>query len=310
MLSRPVLLTCLLIIGSAPSAALVSSAPSPPQSDLDAFMEKVLARRDDNWKKLQQYVLEERETFQFLGPGQIPLYGFRKEYAWFVREGFFVRSPVRADGVTLSDEERRRAEDAWLRRQQRREQRNAQREGREPIASAEPGAVPGDVLLQSIEPGFVSSAYFLRFKFDQGQYALAGREPLDGREVLRIEYYPTKLFTEGRTRPNRELRERDDDVEEKMNKSSLVTLWVEPEAHQILQYEFDNIDMDFLPGRSLVRVDGMKASMRMSEPFPGVWLPRSVAMRFDLATAMGGVNARYDVEYYDYRLATVTTRVR
>ena len=26
------------------------------QSDLDAFMEKVMARRDDNWKKLQQYV--------------------------------------------------------------------------------------------------------------------------------------------------------------------------------------------------------------------------------------------------------------
>ena len=292
------------------SLAAVATVTASAQSDLDTFMSRVLERRDENWKKLQQYVLEERETFQFLGPGQIPLYGFRKEYAWFVREGFFVRSPVRADGVTLSDEERRRAEDAWLRRQQRREQRNAQREGREPIASAEPGAVPGDVLLQSIEPGFVSSAYFLRFKFDPGQYALAGREPLDGREVLRIEYYPTKLFTEGRTRPNRELRERDDDVEEKMNKSSLVTLWVEPEAHQILQYEFDNIDMDFLPGRSLVRVDGMKASMRMNEPFPGVWLPRSVAMRFDLATAMGGVNARYDVEYYDYRLATVTTRVR
>ena len=292
------------------SLAAVATVTASAQSDLDAFMSRVLERRDENWKKLQQYVLEERETFQFLGPGQIPLYGFRKEYAWFVREGFFVRSPVRADGVTLSDEERRRAEDAWLRRQQRREQRNAQREGREPIVSAEPGAVPGDVLLQSIEPGFVSSAYYLRFKFDQGQYALAGREPLDGREVLRIEYYPTKLFTEGRTRPNRELRERDDDVEEKMNKSSLVTLWVEPEAHQILQYEFDNIDMDFLPGRSLVRVDGMKASMRMSEPFPGVWLPRAVAMRFDLATAMGGVNARYDVEYYDYRLATVTTRVR
>ena len=296
----------LLVVLLVAIAALSASA----QSDLDTFMSRVLERRDENWKKLQQYVLEERETFQFLGPGQIPLYGFRKEYTWFVRQGFFVRSPVRADGVTLSEEERRRAEDSWIRRQQRRDQRNAEREGREPVAPTAPGEVPGDVLLQSIEPGFVSSAYFLRFKFDPGQYALAGREQLDGREVLRIEYYPTKLFTEGRTRPNRELRDRDDDVEEKMNKSSLVTLWVEPGAHQILQYEFDNIDMDFLPGRSLIRVNDMKASMRMSEPFPGVWLPRSVGMRFELATAMGGVNARYEVEYYDYRLATVTTRVR
>jgi hypothetical protein len=40
------------------------------QSDLDAFMEKVLARRDDNWKKLQQYVLEEKEAFDLTGPGR------------------------------------------------------------------------------------------------------------------------------------------------------------------------------------------------------------------------------------------------
>ena len=31
------------------------------ESDLDAFMQQVLAHRDDNWKKLQQYILDERE---------------------------------------------------------------------------------------------------------------------------------------------------------------------------------------------------------------------------------------------------------
>jgi hypothetical protein len=36
-------------------------------TDLDAFMARVLARRDDNWKRMQQYVLDERETFQILG---------------------------------------------------------------------------------------------------------------------------------------------------------------------------------------------------------------------------------------------------
>ena len=61
-----------------------------------------------------------------------------------------------------------------------------------------------DGVREALEPGFVSAAYFLRFKFDPGQYALAGREQLEGRDVLRIEYYPTKLFNEGRTRPNRE----------------------------------------------------------------------------------------------------------
>ena len=33
------------------------------------------------------------------------------------------------------------------------------------------------------QPQFVSSAYFLRFKFDAGTYALVGRETLDGRRT-------------------------------------------------------------------------------------------------------------------------------
>ena len=49
--------------------------PSASDNDLDAFMSRVLARRDENWKKLQQYVLEERETLHIVGPGATPLYG-------------------------------------------------------------------------------------------------------------------------------------------------------------------------------------------------------------------------------------------
>ena len=269
-------------------------------------MARVLARRDENWKKLQQYILEEQETLQVLGPGGTPLYGFRRDYAWFVQQGFFIRSPLKADGVTIGEAERRRAEAEWMEREKRRDLRRTERDGTTQPAPAS----TEDILRQTVEPGFVSAAYFLRFRFDPGHYALAGRERLDGRDVLRIEYYPTKLFNEGRARPNREVRERDDQVEEKMNKASLVTLWVEPTAHQILQYEFDNIDMDFLPGRSLAHVDGMRASMRMGQPFDGVWLPSSIGMRFDLTTALGSVVARYDVEYRDYRLPSVTTRIQ
>jgi hypothetical protein len=262
------------------------------QSDLDRFMERVLASRDANWKKLQQYVLDERETFQLIGPGGSPLFGWRREYLWFPRDGLFIRSPLRVDGVEISDEERRRAENDWMRRQRRREARRTARG------------------LDGFEPRFVSSAYFLEFKFDPGQYALAGREQFDGREVLRIEYYPTRLFSEGRTRPNRRLRERDADVQEKMNKVSLVTLWVDPAEHQIVQYEFRNIDMDFLPGRAFVRVDGLEASMRMGQPFPGVWLPHTIGIRFEGTLATGSVSGQYDVEYFNYKLADVTVRVR
>jgi hypothetical protein len=312
--------------------AVLAAFPSSPaaQSDLDAFMERVIARRDENWKKLQQYILDERERFRLTGPDGNRLYGFDREYTWFIREGYFIRSPLKADGVRVSETDRARFERDWMEREKRRETR---RDGRGSVSvgsqgvvverapeSAAPstvepptGATPErveDVLKQSMEPRFVSAAYFLRFKFDPGHYALAGRERLADREVLRIEYYPSKLFTEGRTRPNRRVRERDENITEKMNKVSLVTLWIEPDQHQIVQYTFDNMDLDFLPGRSLVRVDDLRASMRMSEAFPNVWLPSTINMYFMMTTAIGAIDASYDVAYHDYRLAEVTTRIK
>jgi hypothetical protein len=297
-------------------ALLASGEPLPAQSDLDGLMAKVLARRDDNWKKLQQYVLEERETFQLTAPGDRPMFGFRREYAWFPRDGRFVKSPLTADGVAIGEAARRLAEQEWLQREERRAQRrlnggDAAEQGRGEI-SIGPGGVNVEIeaaMRDSLEPGFVSAAYFLNFKFDQGQYALVGRETHEGRDVLRIEYYPTLLFKEGRTRPNRQLRERDQDVERKMNKVSLVTLWVDPAQSQIVRYEFRNIDTDFLPAQWLLRLDGLTAAMEMGQPFPDVWLPRSMRIGFDMTLAIGQVSGRYASEYHDYRLADVSIRV-
>ena len=308
--------------------ACVGFTPVVPaaQSDLDALMARVLARRDDNWKKLQQYVLDERETFQLLGPGGRRLYGFQREYLWFPRDPStslgagprFVRSPVSADGVPIGEEQRRREEERWVRREEQREKRRAER-----AAAAEPDGTRGEIAIgpggidiqfqaamrDALEPGFVSAAYFLNFKFDPGQYALVGRETFEGHDVLRIEYYPTRMFNEGRTRPNKELRKRDDDVERKMNKVSLVTLWVDPAESQIVRYEFRNIDTDFLPAQWFLRLDGLTATMEMGQPFAGVWLPRSIRIGFDMSLASGEVEGWYSSEYHDYRLASVNTRV-
>ncbi len=224
-------------------------------------MKRVLTRRDENWKKLQQYVLDEEERLHVFGPGGLPLYGFSREYTWFIRQGYFIRSPVRFDGVRISEEERTRQEERWVEREKSRERRAQQRakERGEEVPTAAEAATPSaadpvapvDVLRSSLEPQFVSMAYFLRFKFEPGHYALAARERLNDRDVLRIEYYPAELFNEGRSRPNKRVRERDDQIEEKMNKVSLITMWIDSTEHQIVQYTFDNIDMDFLPGRSL-----------------------------------------------------------
>jgi hypothetical protein len=249
-----------------------------------------------------------------VGPGSRTLYGFQRDYLWFPRDGRFIKSPVMADGVPIAEDERRREEARWLRREEEREKRRAERsDGRNGVSIAVgPGGV--DVQMQTamreaLEPGFVSAAYFLNFKFEPRQYAFVGRERFEDREVLRVEYYPTRMFTEGRTRPNKELRERDGDVERKMNKVSMVTLWIDPAEHQIVRYEFANIEMDFLPAQWFVRVEGMTATMEMGRPFPGVWLPRVVRIGFDISLASGEVDGRYSSEYHDYRLASVGTRV-
>ncbi|HET9192003.1 MAG TPA: hypothetical protein VFO21_03945 [Vicinamibacterales bacterium] len=304
------------------ACALVAATGGTPaaQTDLDTLMGSVLLKRDENWKKLQQYVLEERESMEVTALDGRRIYGFKREYQWFPRDGFFIKSPLTADGVRIGEEQRRRQEAIWLAREQYREKRRAEaRAGKETDDPARteitfgPGGINANVetaLRDTLEPGFVSAAYFLDFKFEQGQYALAGRDQYLGRDVLKVEYYPTRMFTGGRGRPNRQLRERNKEIGRQMNKVSLVTLWIDQGDRQIVKYDFSNVDASFFPGAWLMRLEELNASMEMSQPFEGVWLPKTVRIGFDMAFAGGNVQGRYTSEYYDYRLATVEQRIK
>ena len=312
---------CLLVASNLTTLDLVA------QTDLDAFMRQVLVRRDDNWKKLQQYVLDEHETIDVRGPSRLPLWGERRDYTWYIRDGFFVRSPVKVNGVTIAESERRTFESAYLKRQQEREKRGQ----RGQVAPGSSGIVvepadrdpsPADgaspsvdgLLRQTRQPGFISSAYFLRFKFEEGKYALVGHETLDGRDLLKIEYYPTRLFggSDRRRRSDTSDQDRayDQEFQRLMNKVALVTLWVEPNAQQIVKYTFSNLPFDFLPGQWLLHVDDLRASMTMGQPFPDVWLPRDLEFAFGISLAVGQVDMRYALEYHDYRRADVTANVK
>src|ERR1700681_4974532 len=96
---RMVVVLTLLVLGLGTGS--MSGQPAPARSELDGFMEQVLARRDDSWKKLQQYILDEQERAELRGPGGMLVLGDKREYTWYVRGGFFVRSPVRFNGVTI-----------------------------------------------------------------------------------------------------------------------------------------------------------------------------------------------------------------
>ena len=295
------------------AGGLAMTAPErlTAQTDLDAFMQQVVARRDDNWKKLQQYILDEREVIELRGPTRLPIWGERREYTWYIRDGFFVRSPLKFNGVEIADGERRKFEADYLRRQQERERRRGQ--ASETAAEESPKDIDG-LIRQTREPQFISSAYFLRFKFEEGKYALVGRETLDGREVLRVEYFPTRMFTGTNRRrngkePSADDKARDAEFRRLMNKVALVTLWVEPNAHQIVKYTFDNVGFDFLPVQWLVHVNDLKATMTMAQPFPDVWLPDGLDVQLAMTVAIGEFDLRYSLDYHDYRRPDVTSKV-
>lgn len=448
-------------------------------NELDRFMALVLEQRERNAAARLQYVLDEESRFHLAGPGGAPLWGFRGEYTWYARDGVFVRSPVRIDGVAIDEARRREYETDWLQREQRRgerrrsERRSPTRASRRSthdnvrlaverlwgapvdddlvgaiaeqgrtwgddhaaivaaadrilpalggvaavgfdraverardgfamletgrllpdevaavlvgavarIAPAAPGATDGEFArflelfdlaarfelplappamtaaelhadpvagearaaaladrrraLQAlaetpaggggsvagapepawdgIEPRFLSDAYFLEFEFEPGNYYLVGRETLDGHDVLRIEYYPERMFAEeDRDDADREA-DRDGGGREEaaaMDKTSLVTLWVDPAQHQIVRYTFDNLGFDFLPGRWLFRLDDLTASMTMRQPFPGIWLPSRIDMRAALSLATGTYEATATRTYTGYREAETGGRVR
>jgi hypothetical protein len=333
----------------APPMAPAPKPPAAPTTDLDRFMNQALLRRDIDRKVLSDYVLDEVESFEVLGPGRIPVARMRYEYTWYVREGVHVRSPVKVNGVPMSDEERRAYEDRWVKSEEGRRKFRTERE-----AKREQAGKPPTLSAPSInEPRFISESYFMDFKFEPGNYFLAGKETLDGQEVLKIDYLPTVLFNdddeksedaevrrqEAEAKPKdakdakedkpqekkvekrsakeleKEKKEQEkeqkfeQDIQRKMNKSSQITLWVDPKSHQIVKYTFDNVWLDFLPAGWLVKVDDLRASMQMGQPFPGIWLPRNLSIHAGVSIALGPMEFSYKREFANYRKADVSTKV-
>ena len=357
----PALAAAWLASGGGSFEARQAASP-PPLTDLDAFMARVLERRSENWKTLHDYILSERENFQVLGPGGVPLIGQRREFDWFIREGYLVRSPVKANGASIGARDRQQYEANWLANEKARERRAREKAAGkdrsvevarnaaeaavvEELRGIDPGSEKEIVTMVGGEPRFISEAYFMKFRFEPGNYYLAGRETLDGRPVVKIEYYPSRMFSDqdderrertevtinatsgevkvrpagdkpgaAPVRPAPKKRGEEDDldkeIEAAMDKVTQVTMWVDPEEYQIVKFTFDNVDWGFLPGRAIIRVDEARASMTMGRYFENVWLPKAIVFRFGATFASGSYVLAYSREFHDYRKGEVSARIR
>ena len=197
----------------------IGSSARAQETDLDALMARCLERRNETWRVLHDYVLDERERFALEGPSDVRLFGSDRQYTWYVQDGILVRSPVRFNGVAVPGQGPARVRGALAERgavagrtgQKKKDEKKRRRDEHEakgddaatrptgnPDADApvpQPGAAAGDgaaeIAAKGLEPRFVSEANFLRFRFERGRYFLVGREQLDGRPVLKVEV-PTR----------------------------------------------------------------------------------------------------------------------
>jgi hypothetical protein len=275
-------LPSMLTLCAALVAATGGAVAAPPQQDVDAFMEKVLAKREVNWQATYDYVFAEVETLSLRGADIAALQSFEQEYTWYVRDGYLVRSPWSVNGVEVDRDTREEAELAWI-ADVKRDENNAR----------------------------IQRDSFFDFEFEPGNYLFAGRETFEGREVVRVEYYPTQAFfadgeeRERRRRDEDEEREDEDFDEEEFEhmfaKTSLVTMLIVPEEHQIVKWTFENVGFEFLPYRWLVRMDELHASMVMHQPIEGVWLPREIRAAASASTASFDLEVEYARVFGDYK---------
>lgn len=265
-------------------SSLLAAAQSAPRSpsprrlteaapdDAASFMERVLANRRINWAEAQGYVFHETESLEVKGLDIADLQGFHREYLWIVRDEYLVRSPVSVNGAPVSERDRRREEEKWLRRSE--DGKRLEREA------------------------------FFDFDFKKGDFLFAGYTAFEGIRAAAIEFYPRHLFSD----------EMDDDEDrrfgELFDKTSLVTLLVKPDEHQILRMTFQNVGLEFLPYRWLVRIDDLQASMTMGQPIDGVWLPRDIEASGKISTAAFQVAVVYNRKFFDYKQIDVKVKLR
>ena len=76
-----------------------------------------------------------------------------------------------------------------------------------------------------------------------------------------------------------------------------------------MKYTFDNTGLDFLPGRWLVRVDGLEATMEMGQLIGDVWLPLRVMVSGRVTMALGEFDLTFTRDFFDYREAETGARI-
>src|SRR5258708_32507448 len=99
---RPVFVLCVLA-GAVICPSVMQGQSPAPSTDLDRFMATALQRRDIDRKTLSDYVLDEAELFEVLGPGRGAVPRLRRECPWYVPARSQHRRPLECGGLPIPE---------------------------------------------------------------------------------------------------------------------------------------------------------------------------------------------------------------
>lgn len=276
------------------------------KSEIDKFMEKVLDKRKNNWDQLYNYIFTEKDTFKLIGNIENPAaQAYTGEWHWRVKEGFMVRSPYKINGVEVSQEEREKAEAAWIKERKKQKENDERKE--KGLAPLEDENEESD----EDEAGEDSREVFFGMNTKKGSFFFAGKTVIDGLELVIVEYYPQEMI---KVKDKRKKKSDDEDKQKKaeenrlkkgLNNATKVTFYIKADEHQIIQMVLSIRELDFLPARWLFHFNGIEAKMRWDKPLGDIWMPVEITANGSASMAVGKILLKYKKEFIDYRKTQV-----
>jgi hypothetical protein len=263
---------CLFLCNAFALEEVKSSSPKFIKKELNDILANVWQKSELDLENLRDYVFSETEIVQSLNNT-----AYRREYAWVVRDGFLLRSPILAKGKMISAVEQRAYEDKWIRARQ-----NAGRlkngfdffidcinEYLMPAPMPSTDSKSLDIFRTAVTR-YMSD--LMRIK--PAKYDYSANVSFEGYKVIEIKYIP----------------------EEKGNIHNLVTLYILPEERRLIgmalheKSSVQQLEYDFL--------------MVMGKPIDETWLPKRFC--FSGETRLG--NSSYVKEFHSYSKSDVKAK--
>jgi hypothetical protein len=307
---KPLIILIIILCFAAflPMCALGAQNSIPSQKkysskELDALISDVLSRSELNLDALRDYVFNETETYYQQSNNERPI-GFRCEYAWIVRDGYLVRSPVSINGVEVVGKEREASEEEWIKEQK--EQGKIRNVWDYLVEFMRHYVSKSRVRMMTGGDKNPKGENLLTFKLKPGKYKYAGEQQYEGRKIVIVTYddYPVK----GRSGVVK----------------NHVTMLVEPIVKQLIEIKCKcNVDTKtFVPIPSVKPcpvpeactkvIDNFRLEQELSmnlHPIEGIWLPQKLRLDVKVDTQTQSGSSSYTREFHSYAKSDVKTKL-